>query len=149
MKKYKPAILKTTDDKYYFYIVKKITAIFFLMVYAASSIGATVYTHYCMNTHVGTSLWHSDKDKCGKCGMTEKQGKGCCNDEQKLIKLSAEHTQSVVADISFPDFSSAIINHAPAYQGELFSTTDLQFYGAHSPPYIRLKRNILYNVFRI
>lgn len=129
-------------------MLKKFIAIFFLTVYAATSMGTTVFTHFCMNHQTGTSLWHTAK--CGKCGMTEKQGKGCCKDELKLIKLSADHIQVVAANLKLPDLSApAIITHAPAQQTLLSSSIAVLSYGAHSPPGIRLKRNILYSIFRI
>jgi len=66
--------------------------------------GATIHLHYCMNEFVGWSLWHVAKDKeCGKCGMKEKKG-GCCNDEQKQVKLKSEHQKSAASQyIQFID----------------------------------------------
>ena len=132
-----------------FTLVKKISAIFFLMLYAATSIGATVYTHYCMNAHVGTSLWHSENEKCGKCGMTEKQGKGCCKDEQKLVKLNSDHNLSVTP----ADLNAITI---PAIVPPVFNFTEVLFIslaspvpGSHAPPDIGTSRNIMYCVVRI
>ena len=76
--------------------MKKIVAIFFLLTYGFTSIGATVHLHYCMNKFVGASLWQSNNNKCGKCGMTEKNNKGCCKDEHKQIKLKTEHQKSAI-----------------------------------------------------
>ena len=49
-----------------------------------------------MNEFVGWSLWHDEDNACDKCGMTEKKG-GCCKDEQKLVKLKADQQKAVVA----------------------------------------------------
>lgn len=73
--------------------MKKIAVILLLVIYSSSTVRATVHLHYCMNELVGWSLVHSDKDKkCGKCGMKEKKG-GCCKDEHKQIKITADHQQ--------------------------------------------------------
>lgn len=74
--------------------MKKLVNIFVLLVYSATTLGATVHLHYCMDKYVGWTLWQNEKDnKCGKCGMTEKKG-GCCKDEQKQIKLDADQQKS-------------------------------------------------------
>lgn len=64
------------------------------MVYGAASVGATVQFHYCMNKLVGSSIGHTtEKKKCSKCGMKEKKG-GCCKDEQKQVKLTADQEKA-------------------------------------------------------
>ena len=77
--------------------MKKIAVVLLLLVYAGATTGATIHLHYCMNQFVGSSLWHSGKDsKCGKCGMKDKKG-GCCKDEHKQAKLTAEHQKTTPA----------------------------------------------------
>lgn len=76
--------------------MKKIVAIFFLITYGFTTIGATIHLHYCMNKFVGAGLWHSNNNKCGKCGMIEKDKKGCCKDEHKQIKLKSDHKKETV-----------------------------------------------------
>ena len=74
--------------------MKKIAIILVLLVYTATTMGATIHLHYCMDKFVGWSLWHTDKDnKCGRCGMTEKKD-GCCKDEHKQIKIETDHHKS-------------------------------------------------------
>lgn len=74
--------------------MKKLITIFFLLSYATSSIGTTVNLHYCMGEYMGSNLFHSSTDKCPKCGMKVAKSKGCCKDEQKLIKLQDEHKKA-------------------------------------------------------
>ena len=78
-------------------LLKKFVAIFFLLIYGFTSVGATVHIHYCMGKYVGASLWQSKNEKCGKCGMVEKNKKGCCKDEHKQIKLSTDHQKAFTA----------------------------------------------------
>jgi len=129
--------------------VEKIIAIFFLTVYAATSMGATVYTHYCMDTRVGTSLLHSENDKCGKCGMTEEEGKGCCKDEQKLVKLTTDHNLSVIpADITIFAIP-AIVPPVFSFNEVILHSLATTFPASHAPPDIGKSRNIMHCVFRI
>lgn len=77
--------------------MKKAIVILLLVLYSASTIGATINMHYCMNKFASISLSTDKKDKCPKCGM---RNTGCCKDEKKQIKLSldqqkAEYNQSV------------------------------------------------------
>ena len=64
--------------------MKKILVSIFAVFYLASSVGATVHLHYCMDKFIAWSLLKNDGDKCDKCGM-EKDG-GCCKDENKFVK---------------------------------------------------------------
>jgi hypothetical protein len=78
--------------------VKKIIAIFFLITYGFTSIGATLHEHYCMNEYVGTTMWKATNERCGKCGMKEDASKkGCCKDEQKEFKLKTDHEKTNTA----------------------------------------------------
>ena len=64
--------------------MKKILVSILAVFYLASSVGATVHLHYCMDKFINWSLLKGDGDKCNKCGM-EKDG-GCCKNENKFVK---------------------------------------------------------------
>jgi len=68
--------------------MKKILVSILTVFYLASSVGATVHLHYCMDKLINWSLLNSDGDKCDKCGM-EKDG-GCCKDENKFVKNNVD-----------------------------------------------------------
>lgn len=93
--------------------MKKKVAILFLVTYGLTSIGATIHMHYCMNEFVGWNLWHSEKDKkCSKCGMMENKG-GCCKDEHKQIKISADQNNNQVKALILEQFfNQAILTHS-------------------------------------
>lgn len=68
-----------------------------------------------MDKFVGANLWHNKDNKCGKCGMTEKNKKGCCKDEHKQIKIEKAQ-QKVNIDYSYSfAFSTAIPTSYPNY----------------------------------
>ena len=64
--------------------MKKILVSILAVFYLASSVGATVHLHYCMDKLINWSLLNNDGDKCDKCGM--KKDGGCCKDENKFVK---------------------------------------------------------------
>jgi hypothetical protein len=67
--------------------MKKILVSILAVFYLASSVGATVHLHYCMDKFVDWSLLKGGA-KCNKCGM-EKDG-GCCKDENKFVKSNID-----------------------------------------------------------
>jgi hypothetical protein len=71
--------------------VKKVVVILLLVMYSASTIGATINMHYCMNKFAGFSFKEVKKDKCPKCGM---KNTGCCKDEKKQIKLTLDQQKA-------------------------------------------------------
>ena len=68
--------------------MKRILVSILAVFYLASTVGATVHLHYCMDRFINWSLLNSDGDKCDKCGM-EKDG-GCCKDENKFVKNNVD-----------------------------------------------------------
>lgn len=86
-------------------------------MYSASTIGATINMHYCMNKLAGITLKSTSNDKCPKCGM---KNTGCCKDEKKQFKLHLDqqkleqqflkHLQGVSLDLSFTAATHKSIN---------------------------------------
>lgn len=75
-------------------LVKKVLVILLLVMYSASTMGATIHMHYCMNQFAGWSFSSEKKEKCSKCGM---KNTGCCKDEKKQFKLSSEQQKAEYA----------------------------------------------------
>jgi len=115
--------------------VKKILAILLFLIYGSTSVGATIHMHYCMNEFVGWDLWHGDKEnKCGKCGMKEKKG-GCCKDEQKQLKLSTDQNHNQLNAIVFEQFFTPIIlKHQPVYNFTQPTSVTVIFPKNNAPP---------------
>ena len=127
--------------------MKKILVSILAVFYLASSVGATVHLHYCMDKFIDWSLLKGG-DKCDKCGM-EKNG-GCCKDENKFVKNNVDQKVAEPAvqliqmsAIATPD---GIINSSEHYLSSL-----IQGYPIINAP---LRSNgvgiyILNSVFRI
>ena len=79
--------------------MKKFFATILAILYLATTTGATIHMHYCMDKLVELNLWHSEKDQCNNCGMETSQqaDNGCCKDEHKQVKLENDHYKSGVA----------------------------------------------------
>jgi len=126
--------------------MKKILVSILAVFYLASSVGATVHLHYCMDKFIDWSLLKGG-DKCHKCGM-EKDG-GCCKDENKFLKNNIDQK---VAESSIQLIQMAAVATPPAfiYTPELYFSSIKEYPTNHAPP-----RNngvgifILNSVFRL
>jgi hypothetical protein len=58
-----------------------------------------------MNKFHSWELGSSEKEKCGKCGMTSKKNSSCCHDEVKLIKLQQDTltAKSTIFSFAMPE----------------------------------------------
>ncbi len=120
-------------------VVKKVIVILLLVMYSASTIGATINMHYCMNKFAGWSFSNVKKEKCSKCGMINT---GCCKDEKKQIKLSSEQQKAEYNQkINFQALT--LVKPAEVYN-TCFSVSipKQNFAYLHAPPFL-IKKNTL------
>ena len=127
--------------------MKKILVSILAVFYLASSVGATVHLHYCMDKFINWSLLKGG-DKCNKCGM-EKDG-GCCKDENKFVKNNVDQNVAEFA-IQLIQVTAVARPTAFIYPSEQYFSSLIQEYPIiNAPP-----RNngvgiyILNSVFRI
>ena len=120
--------------------MKKAIVILLLIFYSASTIGATINMHYCMNKFASWSLSNVKKEKCANCGM---KNTGCCKDEKKEIKLTLDQQKAVDNQINHHfGFKALSVNH---FNFSSSSTVDFNILDKqnlaylHSPPLIREK----------
>jgi hypothetical protein len=128
--------------------MKKIYIGILAIVYMAVSSGIAVQLHYCMGDKAGMELFGSTSDKCGKCGMTEKDT-GCCHDEFKFYKISDSH-KNVTNNIDLATPSVAVVNDFYVYNWQIPDHAALTTVNNHSPPdYTKPDVCIMNCVFRI
>lgn len=110
--------------------MKKFLVTILAIIYLTTSVGATVHMHYCMDKLVA---WGLGKEKskvkaCPSCGMVktttdkhcDKKSKGCCKDEQKIVKLENDqkisetsfHLSIIPAEAIIPRFSDYSFEYA-------------------------------------
>jgi len=115
--------------------VKKAIVLILLVIYASTTIGATIQLHYCMNQFSNLSLTHSsNEEKCSKCGMTENKN-GCCHDKKIQFKVKLDQQKTGV--IQFKNIlSSSIITKADTkYLLNKIFTFTKTYPVSHAPPF--------------
>ena len=128
----------------------KIIASITLICYLTVTGGVIVNFHYCMDHLASTQLFGTEKTKCGKCGMHIKKSHGCCRDEVKIVKMSAD--QKTGGAISFELNPPAVPFHVPSpfITTSFINNAEQRHYQNHSPPLLTEQDTYLQNcVFRI
>jgi hypothetical protein len=112
--------------------MKKILVSIFAVFYLASTVGATVHLHFCMDKFIDWSLLKGG-DKCNKCGM-EKDG-GCCKDENKFVKNSVD--QNIIGSAVELMQVLFVTSHTDFITPENYSSSLIEEYPiCHAPPLI-------------
>ncbi len=130
--------------------MKNSVVILLLLIYSSATMGATVHLHYCMNEFVSWSLLHSKDDKCGRCGMDEKDKGDCCKDEHRYFKLKADHQKSNVSQLITFNATPVLIIPVVNFDIHFYTTVTDTYSTSHAPPDINRERlHILYGVFLV
>ena len=128
--------------------MKKIYIGILALVYMAVSSGIALELHYCMGKKAGMDLYGTAGEKCGKCGMTEKD-LGCCHDEFKFYKLSDFH-KTVSNDIDLTATSFAVVKDYSLFNWQMPDLTVQTAVHNNSPPgYTEPSACIMNCVFRL
>lgn len=157
-RKMNATILNAPNYPYLPYILKfhrnfavQMKKFFFTIVavlYLGMSSGIALEVHYCMGKLAGLEFFSSENKKCGKCGMKEKKG-GCCSNEQHFLKISDSH-KNIANNINFSFEHPALV---PSFFNYSVVTPIQKFVKKSSnlspPPDILPKRCILFCVFRL
>lgn len=105
-----------------------------MLIYGSATMGATIHLHYCMDELVGWSLHHDEDEKCGKCGMDEKDNGGCCKDEHKHFKLKVDHQKAGVPTMLAVALAPAIVNPLPDFNFQPYIKATESYSLCHAPP---------------
>lgn len=128
--------------------MKKIYIGILALVYMAVSSGIALELHYCMGKKAGVDLYGTVSEKCGKCGMTEKDT-GCCHDEFKFYKLSDSH-KTVSNDIDLTASTIAVVKDYSLFNWQMTDQTAGTAVNNNSPPgYTEPSACIMNCVFRL
>jgi hypothetical protein len=111
--------------------MKKILVSILAVFYLASSVGATVHLHYCMDKLINWSLLKGDGDKCDKCGM--KKDDGCCKDEHKFVKNSDDQ-KAAESSIEVLQFLTGTAPVSVLNISEFYSSIVHKYPVSHAPP---------------
>lgn len=124
--------------------MKKFLVAILALIYLSTSMGATVHMHYCMDKLVAWGLGQekTGKKSCPYCGMAKtnedkhcgKESKGCCKDEQKIVKLESDQK---ISGASFQFSQIPVEAITPVhfdYSLEYVSSLTEEYPITHAPP---------------
>jgi len=130
--------------------MKKILLSFIVVIYFVFSCGIILNFHFCMGRFSSLEFHRSADKKCTTCGMhKDKDKKGCCHDEVKIIILQNDHHHSYFAynyENSQPSLIFISQYLTVILDKEQITPTTID----HSPPLVSHQDTYLRNsVFRI
>ena len=102
-----------------------------MILYLGSFSGIAMDIHYCMGKKAGVDFFEGSSNKCGKCGMKEKNG--CCSDHHKFYKLSDSH-RNVSNSIQFEIFEVPLITKFALYDWHITDSSSYKAIRNNSPP---------------
>jgi hypothetical protein len=78
--------------------MKRLAAFILLLLYFATSTGATMSLHFCMGEMSNITLKGREDQQCRKCGMekTATDLAGCCQDQHQFIKLDDDQKSDTI-----------------------------------------------------
>ena len=129
--------------------MKKLVVLILAFLYLSTSVGATVHLHFCMDKLVDWGFANKGKTNCSSCGLQKKGDKGCCHDENRIIKVDKNHkaptTSFVFLKLYFP-----LVNNTFLVNEHFFAfdsvTTNLS---TNAPPIRAIPIFLYISVFRI
>ena len=126
--------------------MKKGAVLILAVLYITLTSGIVVNVHYCMGRLTDVTYGHDAGEKCGRCGMEQKNG--CCDTESKLIKADTDHLYA--KSVTVPSFTSDVAVYEYSEYSTLITTRDHHYCQYHSPPEQRGNNLATYiSVFRI
>ncbi len=114
--------------------MKKLLITITALVYLTVSSGATVNLHYCMGKLMSWDLSRESKNKCGSCGMEKAGHKGCCKDEQKMLKVDKDQkvTETAFQFLSISSVATTVTHIELPLIYSCILVADIA--AAHAPP---------------
>ncbi len=90
--------------------MKKFLLSILAIIYLGISTGVTLHIHYCMGKLVDIGLVSKSNNRCDKCGMVKVNNhKGCCHDEQKVVKIQQDQNNATTAIHQITQLSSVAV----------------------------------------
>jgi hypothetical protein len=66
-----------------------------IFLYLVFSNGWVLDVHYCMNKVSSVHLFETKQETCSRCGMETEESKGCCHEENQVVKLVQDQQRPV------------------------------------------------------
>lgn len=121
-----------------------------VFIYLFFSNGWVLDVHYCMNKVSSVHLFETKPEQCSQCGMDADESKGCCHDEDQVIKLVQD--QRTPKSLHYTFTAPAIMGAATDLIASaiVFKNEQQLVRVAHDPPkYPSQELYLLNRVFRL
>lgn len=121
-----------------------------IFIYLIFSNGWVLDVHYCMNKISSVHLFETKPEQCSQCGMDVEESKGCCHDEQQVVKLVQDQRTPVSLSYTFTP-PAALEAEIPFLSTiALWDSEQKIVHVAHAPPeYLSQEIYLLNRVFRL
>lgn len=127
--------------------MKKFLVSIFAVFYLSLSCGFAFNMHFCMGKFSSVELFHTGKNKCGKCGMKNREG--CCNSKLTVVKIT-DSQQSSSAELNIDSPLTATVNyHIYTYLQPVLQSLRANFTDTSPPPIPGAFLCILNSIFTI
>ena len=114
--------------------MKKLIVSILAIVYISTSVDAIVHLHYCMGKLESWGVSDKSDAKCSFCGMHKGGHKGCCHDEQKLVKIQNDQKITGQAFQLHNIYSLTTVVQSANYSIIYSSSIGIKNPSANSPP---------------
>lgn len=130
--------------------MKKVVVLIVAVCYLAVTCGVVVNSHYCMDRLASKTLFVSQGDKCGRCGMDIHESNGCCRDEVQIVKMEEDQQKATVTSYDIPSLETPVITPSLFITAGFSNPLVRHHFHNHSPPLLSEQDTYLQNsVFRI
>ena len=110
-------------------------AIALSFVYLTLSVGVAKTTHYCMGRLNTSSLFTFEKKLCACAIVAQGSTHSCCHDEQQLVKIENDQSQSAVISVHAPDyFEIGIVNNLLSINERTWIEQQSEYFFSDSSP---------------
>ena len=115
--------------------MKKAASSILILVLFLVNTGFVVNMHYCMNRLQTVEIGKTEKESCGKCGMSTEDSDGCCRSESKIVKLQQDllHAKTVTPVVSEPALTASLFIES-LFFASTYIETNFSFSSLPPPP---------------
>ena len=130
--------------------MKKLLVSIVALCYLVVTCGVVINSHYCMDRLASKTLFVSQGEKCGRCGMEIHESNGCCRDEVQIVKMEEDQQKTVVASYDIPAMEMPASVPSAFIAAGFVNPYIRHYFHNHSPPLLSAHDTYLQNnVFRI
>lgn len=90
------------------HVMKKFIVTILSVLYIATSSGASINFHYCMDKFISWSFSLPVNKECSNCGKKKEKQKSCCHDKTETLQVKKDHHATQIGPV--PENSIQYLN---------------------------------------